>query len=238
MPTRMRKQPTAVVLASLAISFASVSCSEAQRRDVSPGAPDSRAHPTVDASAAPAADGGEDSGALPNAREQRDAGRVLSDPDIGADAGGRSGAPVAACLADLFASCPLTGACHSARDDDAGVRTECFASGLTSTTEVQNDGCRSGRYVTYTSEVRSADGALCYTTVSEVDCTQAEEAGETTWKDRHGDSVATLRFTYGSQTLSCSASGETQTCKQPCSLTGQPSSGCEPGSCPGQSHQN
>jgi hypothetical protein len=232
MLTGVKKQPSAAVLASLVISLASVSCSEARRRDVSPDAPDSRAHPPADASAAPAADGGDGSAAASNAGQQRDAGPAMNDPGIGADAGGQSGAAVAACLADLFASCPRTGACHSARDDDAGVRTECFASGVTSTTEVQNELCQRGRYVTNTSEVRTAAGALCYTTVSEVDCTQAQEAGETTWKDRQGNIVATLRFTYGSQTLSCSESGETRTCKQPCSLTGQPSSGCELGSCP------
>jgi hypothetical protein len=209
------------------VGLASAGCSEA--RPIEDSAPHAR---DVADDPAPAAADGSGSAAVPGEDVLRDAGRAINDAGIVADAGGSSGSAVAACLADLFAACPLTGACHESRDDDAGVvSAKCFASGGTSTTTSQNDHCTGGRFVTFATEVRSADGALCFTAASEVDCTQALEAGKTTWKDRHGNIVAVLSFDFQRQTLSCSQSGQTQTCRKPCSLAGQ-STSCEQETCP------
>jgi hypothetical protein len=216
------------ILASLVVGLATLGCGEARR-------PEAGAHPReVAGDSAPAANGGSGSAAVPDASALRDAGRATIDDDAGivADAGGHFESAVAACLAELWSACPQTGACHSSNSDDAGVSIECYASGVTSATAVQNEQCKSGRFATYTSEVRSADGTLCYTAVGKLDCTMAEESGATTWTDRNGNTVAVVSFTFSTRTLSCSKSGEKQTCKQPCSVPAQPSTSCERGTCP------
>jgi hypothetical protein len=164
----------------------------------------------------------------------------------GSGAGGGGGAPPG-CLADLFAACPIDGACVTqAGGGFAGQY--CFASGVVA------ESTNSGSYQTDDgrTEVRvmKPDGSLCFTLVTTFGLQAAGESHDYTWTDAAGDVVATGFWAFDNPTgsiasFTCMGTGEafmcganSAPCKQGTPLVGSSdsllfgSATCPAGACP------
>jgi hypothetical protein len=140
------------------------------------------------------------------------------------------------CLRALFAACPLDGACKHDTSEDPVVK-ECFASGVSVRIE-QLTTCAPSKSDkrTSTTEVRMADGTLCYTRTSSCLCGYACETGNNVWTDANGVVVGTSGYTWTSLSYTCgdkvvaSCVGSTH-CRDTIRMASAPST-CAQGSCP------
>jgi hypothetical protein len=100
--------------------------------------------------------------------------------------GGFGGKPPPSCLTDLLATCPLAGSCQVRYTGTS--QKSCFAGGET-VSVVSDYSCQGTSTQSGTTEVRRADGTLCYSIewscLCGRDCTRA-----TIWKNGAGEVVA------------------------------------------------
>jgi hypothetical protein len=157
----------------------------------------------------------------------------------GGDAAGAAGSvSIAAwpsCVADMFAACPLSDSeCTHARDDGAGVDNYCFTSGsrvsIRKSVDCGSCGCP------MVTEVRKADGSLCYTKTTGGDTAKACQYRKDTWQSPSGEIIAF--FTRYSDMLgsgfTCTGTGVPPECNSYCYLPLEaftPAS-CSEGACP------
>jgi hypothetical protein len=145
-----------------------------------------------------------------------------SNSDGGGSDGGGSGGSGAGdggmappgCLADLFAACPIDGACVS-QVGGGFAGQYCFASGAvaqsTNSGSYQTDDGRTEVRVT------KPDGSLCFTLAMTFGLQAAGETHFYTWTDAAGDTVATGSYLFDEPTgpiayVNCMGTGEALTC--------------------------
>jgi hypothetical protein len=150
-------------------------------------------------------------------------GTSVGGTGVGGAAG--TGLQLPSCVVDLLASCAPQGACTSAANDAGMVSDVCFASGVhvAVTNVVRNCGGP------WTMTVTKADGSPCYTFEWYVDIGMACEGIVNTWKDATGATVATgveNPYSTPSASITCTASGEVQSCTDRTILGGTPQAPC------------
>jgi hypothetical protein len=160
------------------------------------------------------------------------------DASIGAGGSSSPKVPPPACLAKLFASCELKGACTVEDVNQDGSRLRyCFTSGVKL---VSNRGTECGNRE---DQVYASDGALCYSRSTAAYATHACEGRTVTWADGAGEPIATanpiaIATPFGPAAeglqISCAGGGEQARCAAPesCGWDALTASNCSVGACP------
>src|SRR5689334_9320277 len=180
--------------------------------------PDGASSPAVDASDidAPSELDASDIDAPPaiDAPPELDASRDVADD---------APVPIPTCLQDLIATCPLEGACQAWMNDGgaagAPVQRLCYESGMRVIIREDPPVSFCG-LLKQTTEVRRADGTLCYTKT--VEYINHCEGRAYEWRDAAGNPVASGSFVRAGgglppylYSIQCAATSETASCMEP-----------------------
>jgi hypothetical protein len=117
-----------------------------------------------------------------------------------------------ACLRDLIAPCPTTGACRFQGDDAGTSRMSCYSSGVrTEDRQSLHLSAEVGCQTLYTQKVFKADGTLCYTSAYFMDAGLCEST-HYTWTDAADQVVATGLYGSTGLSITCETSDESLSC--------------------------
>jgi hypothetical protein len=128
--------------------------------------------------------------------------------------GGQMGRTPPSCLSDLFADCPIDGACRWDTKDGGPAQPICFASG---TRAVYTPGQICTNSIRSQADVAKPDGSPCFKLV--IQDGSLCESQMYTWTDAAGNVVATAYDSLSGFTVRCATTDETVSCNSNSSTT-------------------